>query len=106
MLLSELDAHGEIAGDAAAVYLGGWFRHPGGVTYFAIRPASHAYPLIVAPVPQPTGDRAAGLIEDGTYPNLGWQRAETPPDLGDRALIAHLTRICATFEDKPWIAGV
>jgi hypothetical protein len=101
VLLSLLDAAGTIAGEDAAIYSAVGSDIPG-VIYFTIRPASARYPLIVAPVPGPTSDRAAKLIEDGAYPGLRWRRAEDPLELagGDHSFMVHLTRICATFEDK------
>jgi hypothetical protein len=102
-LLFELDALGKVANQQEAVYtvVSG---NVDGVRYFTIRPSSASYPLIIAPVPGPTADRAVRLIHDGAYAGLRWCEAASPLEFFERDMsrLVHLARICATFEDQPW----
>lgn len=102
VLLKWLGAFGEIAGERTARYavIGG---ETPGVSYFLIGPATARYPIIVAPVPQPTAERAKRELAAHGEGTLRWT-ATTPIDFLARDVGAtiHLLRLFAWYEDKPW----
>ena len=103
--LRELAIYGELAGESSVLYsvIGSDIE---GVSYMVIRPASGSYPAVIAPVPDPTANRAVGLIEEDHYEPLQWQ-AQLPPDMvrSNPGMFRHLARVFASFEGKPWMQG-
>ncbi len=76
-----------------------------GVSYLLVAPASMAYPVLIAPAPQPTTERARQELRAGHgVADLRWTEVE-PPDFFATTPVKDVLRFFAWFEDKPWPPG-
>lgn len=76
-----------------------------GVSYFLFRPAERRTPVVVAPVPAPTAERALRVLGSGAASSTGLEWVHVAPDqfvdpLDPTAF--DLVRFAAWFEDQPW----
>ena len=82
-----------------------WQGSVPGVSYFLFRPAERRTPVVVAPVPAPTAERALRILGGGAAAPTGLEWVHVPPDQFVNPLdpaAFDLVRFGAWFEDQPW----
>jgi hypothetical protein len=75
-----------------------------GVSYFLIAPKRKPYPVLVAPAPVATTERAAREVERG-HVRGNWTRLSFD-ETAKSGVFLHLARVFSWFENRPWAPGL